>query len=92
MKVVINNCYGGFGLSDEACKFLGIEYAFNIEHDRTNEKLIEAVEKFGDAVNGSYSDLKIVDVPDEATDWQLQEYDGIESIIYVVNGKINHLY
>jgi hypothetical protein len=92
MKVVINNCYGGFGLSDEACKFLGVEYAFAIEDDRTNEKLIEAVEKFGDAVNGSCSDLKIVDIPDEATDWELQEYDGIESIICVVDGKINHLW
>lgn len=56
------------------------------------KKLIEAVEKFGDAVNGSHSDLIIVDIPDEATDWQLQDYDGIESIIYVVDGKINHLY
>lgn len=25
MKVVINSCYGTFQLSDEACKYLGVD-------------------------------------------------------------------
>lgn len=32
MKVVINKCYGGFGLSKEAYKFLGLKWTGMVLH------------------------------------------------------------
>lgn len=81
MKVVINRCFGGFGLSKEALEFLGADYDF--EYDRyemrTDAKLIECVEQLGERANGEYSELKIVEVPDDV-DWHIEEYDGMETV------------
>ena len=82
MKVVINSCYGGYGLSEEAYKYLGIpydDYGFKFDNDRTNPKLVEVVEKLGDKASAVLSDLKIIEVPDDV-DWYIDEYDGWESI------------
>lgn len=78
MKVVINRCYGGFSLSEKACEYLGIpgdgyEYA----EDRANPKLIECIEKLGEDANGTFAELKIVDIPDDV-EWTIEEYDGME--------------
>lgn len=86
MKIVLNKCYGGFGLSEKACEMLGVKYAWNIK--RTDPRLVEVVETLGEEANGNFAELEIVEIPDEATDWDMQEYDGIESLIYVVNGKL----
>ena len=82
MKVVINGCYGGFSLSDEALAFLGIpggsRYAY--DDDRANPKLVECVEKLGEAVNhDSASYLYVVEVPDDVK-WTITDYDGIEQV------------
>ena len=82
MKVVINACYGGFGLSEEAYKFLGLKwdkYGYDFCDDRTNPKLVECVEKLGKKANGQSAELKVVEIPD-GIDWELDEYDGIEHI------------
>ena len=104
MKIVINVCYGGCGLSVKAAKYLGIEpHQLDIETDhislscysnddmeyRTNPKLIQCIEELGSDANGKFANLKIVDIPDNNTDWRINEYDGFESIIYVVDGKIH---
>lgn len=82
MKVVINGCYGGFSLSDEALAYLGIPGGsrFSYEDDRTNPKLVECVEKLGEAVNhDSASYLYVVEVPDDVK-WTITDYDGIEQV------------
>lgn len=87
MKVVINNCFGGFGLSDEAEAWLykrGLDVndfgTFTNENKlRTQPLLVECVETLGKDVNTSYSELKIIEIPDDV-DWGISEYDGIESI------------
>lgn len=90
MKMVINTCFGGFGLSEAARVFLNIKYDSNIERD--DPMLIICVEALGEKAFGSCAKLKVVTIPDEATDWELDEYDGAESITYVVDGKIFHIY
>ena len=87
MKIVINRCYGGYGLSEEACKMLNSN-EYDYDDDRTNTKLIEVVEALGDKANTRFSMLRIVEIPDEATDYMINDYDGVESIIYVVDGKL----
>jgi hypothetical protein len=88
MKIVINVCFGGFGLTEEAKKALGIEYSEDIK--RTDSRLVEMVET--DAVNiaDRFAELEVIEIPDEATDWEINEYDGLESITYVVDGKLYH--
>ena len=82
MKVVINGCYGGYSLSDEALAYLGIpggsRYAY--DDDRANPKLVECVEKLGEAVNhDSASYLYVVEVPDDVK-WTITDYDGVEQV------------
>lgn len=88
MKIVLNKCYGGFGLSHWALDQLGIETEWEI--DRDDPRLIELVEKYPDKASGYFARLKIIEIPNHCTDWELDEYDGLESIIYVVDGKIYH--
>lgn len=91
MKLVINTCYGGFELSDKAEKMLGGENAYELERD--DPKLVEVVETLGkEAYNTDVSRLSVVEIPDNATDYEVNEYDGYESVIYVVDGKIHHVY
>ena len=82
MKVVINGCYGGYSLSDEALAYLGIPGGsrYTYDHDRTNPKLVECVEKLGEAAShGLGSSLYVVEVPDDV-EWTITDYDGIEQV------------
>jgi len=83
MKIVINRCYGGYGLSKEAYKFLGLEwdsYGYAFDDDRTNTKLIECVEQLKEKANGSFAKLQIARIPDNIK-WEINEYDGMECVI-----------
>jgi len=110
MKIVINCCYGGFGLSDTALEMIlnrkGIEwekklpihewgFSFYTRKDNPEESLeahnlftwdkrndpilIEVVEALGEDAWGSYSELKVVEIPDEV-DWEIVDYDGMEHV------------
>ncbi len=90
MKICINTCFGGFGLSDEALQMLGFKTRYPLI-SRTDPRLIEVVNTLGKAANGHCARLAIVDIPDEATDWEIDEYDGSEGVIYVLDGKLYHI-
>ena len=130
MKIVINNCHGGFGLSHKAIvRYLELqdkkvwieededwegsfnywlvpkeERLINRESDfwsmaddekksynetwreqnfnyreiaRDDAVLIQVVEELGSDANSRYSELKIVEIPDDVA-WQIDEYDGAE--------------
>lgn len=79
MKVVINRCFGGFGLSHEALKHLGISEDDQYELERTDPRLVEAVEKLGKQASGSWSDLLVVEIPDDMP-YYIDDYDGAETI------------
>lgn len=83
MKVVINICYGGFGLSEAAYKMLGPEwdkYGFVYNRDnRTDPKLVACVEELGDQASGRFAKLTVVEIPDNI-EWEIEEYDGQEWI------------
>ncbi len=84
MKVVINSCYGGFGLSKKAYEFLGIPwdgygYSHSSYDERSDPKLVDCVEKLGESANGRFANLLVVEIPDDV-EWHIEEYDGIESI------------
>jgi hypothetical protein len=91
-KIVINACFGGFGLSEEARAMWrerkGIAdterptYADEIERDDAD--LIAVVEALGSEKAGDdrYARLKVVEVPMWLREkgWHIEEYDGSEHI------------
>lgn len=82
MKVVINRCFGGFGLSKKAVKDLGCKtpYDYDSEDMRTAPELIKLVEEKGsEYCSDSMSQLKVVEIPDDV-DWYIDNYDGVETI------------
>lgn len=84
MKIAINRCYGGFELSKEAYDFLGLEwdghgFAYSDHDRRTDPKLIECIETLGKKANGSYSELAVVEIPDDV-EYEITEYDGAEQV------------
>ena len=83
MKIVVNKAFGGYGygLCDNEWNFV-----YEHEDDRANSVLVQFVENY----DGKCGDLQVVEIPDTATDWEVDEYDGFESVTYVVDGKIYH--
>ena len=78
MKIVINHCYGGFSLSEELTKELGLTYAGR-DVDRTDPRLIAAVEKDNKAASVQVAELIVAEIPSGAK-YRIQEYDGLEWI------------
>lgn len=96
MEIVINTNYGNYGVSNRAAN--AIRKAHETEETSGNKfrmspTLINFIKTYGSkAASASYAHLKIVNIPDDATDWRIQEYDGLESILYVLDGKIHKIY
>ena len=81
MKIVINAEYShyGCGVPEE---YDGLLYDY--EYKRNHPKLVEFVETHPNECG----DLKICEIPDEATDWLIDERDGNEQVIYALNGRL----
>jgi hypothetical protein len=85
MKVVINGCFGGFGLSDAALDEYKSRsditdpdfYYYDIPRDCP--VLVAMVEEQGTTINGAFSDLKVVEIPD-GINWYIEDYDGREHV------------
>jgi len=83
--IVINDCYGGFSLSDRAVaeykKMAGITDPNFLHRDipRDDPYLVTLVRDLGMSANGECANLKIVEIPGDV-EWLVQEYDGAEWI------------
>lgn len=81
--VVINDCYGGFGLSKRAqaeyCRLAGIQEVGFYDRDvaRDDPYLVKVVRELGMGANGTHANLKIVEIPGDV-EWMVSEYDGAE--------------
>lgn len=89
MKIVVNKCYGGFELPLEFCKKYDFRPFSDIE--RNDERLVRFVLERGSKIKIRGTDLRVIEIPDNATDWEIAEYDGLEEVIFVVNGKLCHI-
>jgi hypothetical protein len=72
--VVINDCYGGFGLSDLAITDPGW---YDRDVARDDPYLVKVVKELGSAASGGHAKLKIVEIPGDVL-WHIGEYDGVE--------------
>ena len=86
MKIVVNRCWGGFGLSEVAVeKYLalkGIKYDghfYDGDIPRDDIDLVVVVEALDSASWGGHSHLEVVEIPDDVK-WQIHDYDGMETI------------
>lgn len=64
------------------------------QYDRQREQLIgdqwfEVDREFHNwCKNNMNTDLRVAVIPDDVTDWMVSDYDGLETIYFVRNGKI----
>ena len=83
MKIVINTCFGGFGLSpigrDDYESRSEVELDSELDISRTDPILVAMIEEDSGLYNGSYASLKVVEIPDDV-DWEISDYDGREHI------------
>lgn len=89
MKVVINDCFGGFSLSNKAiARYNEItgrnrsnDYCDGREIKRDDPVLVQVVEELGKEANGNYANLVIIELPNEpGLKWHIADYDGSEHI------------
>ena len=90
MKLVINNCWGGFGLSEKGLLLyaeLSGQKVDNVKSNydagkyppRNDVHLVKVVETLGDEASSDLADLKIIDIPNDVA-FDIYNYDGIESV------------
>lgn len=87
MRVLINACYGGFGISKEAKKLIAERKGIapddvnDFSRDlRTDADALRIFDEMGSArFSGQFAEVKAVEIPDDV-DWVISEYDGNEWI------------
>ena len=90
MEILLNDCYGGFGVSEKALELYNersgndVTYISGYEGNfRVDPILIDIVKELGDAANDEYSELRIDHVPD-GYGYKIEEYDGLETLHLIV--------
>jgi len=87
-KIVINTCFGGFGLSKLATAAVAERKNMKLadfsvyELARDDYDLITVVEALGEEADGQFSKLKVVEIPADVN-WDIAEYDGVEHVYEV---------
>lgn len=87
-KILVNTTIGVFGLKDEYFEDF-MTRTKGLDDIREDKKLIALVEKGAD-IGDNYADIGIAEIPDNATDYVIEEYGGKETVLYVVDGKIRY--
>lgn len=88
MIMVLNKDWGGFHLPETFCEQYGFDRYDAITRD--DPRLVKFVQSHGGLYDGDGVRLRLVEIPDTMTDWEMNDYDGIETTTYVVDGKIYH--
>lgn len=90
MKIAVNKNYGGFRLTDKQIEVLqplvNEDFIDEVDYNqklRNDPILIRTLELYP-----NNNDVRIIEIPDNSTDWIINEYDGFETVYYVVDGKI----
>jgi hypothetical protein len=86
-RIVINRCYGGFGLSNQAAKryrelaWIPEEELFwTYDIPRDSKILLQVIAELGVVkASGPHAELKVIEVPD-GVKWHIADYDGMEHI------------
>lgn len=84
MKVVYNNCYGGFNLSDKALDWYKeltgkLGEICDSDISRHDPALVKVVETLREKANGYVADLRVKEI--KGNKYRIEEYDGAESVV-----------
>jgi len=91
MKIAVNRDYGGFSIPTPLEGLLGEKSLYdNDPRIRCHPILVAFLERYR-LNDDNDSSLVVVNIPDEATDWKITEYDGMETLHYVIDGKIHSI-
>ena len=82
MELVINTSYGGISDSS-AAKRLNPQFIEDVKSGRFVGE--------GDDVWGYAETLKVISIPDEATDYMIVNYDGAEGVIFCIDGELAYV-
>lgn len=88
-EIVLNGCYGGFGISEAAKKWLSergmtkeqiedTDRHWPTNEARMNPLLIKCIKTLGKEANGNHADLRIETFTGNKI--RIDEYDGIEQL------------
>ena len=90
-RIVVNTCFGGFSLSEEAKTMYkkatvdqpqqGSQWYIDEDISRDDPVLLQVIDEIGlNNAGGYFSKLDIVEIPDDipVDGWVIQEYDGKE--------------
>lgn len=90
--IAINRCYGGFGLSDQACDYLARKknvpevYARRLKRNDPDLIAMILAHQNGNItfpINGFCADVGLAEISEDAyrlDAWKIDEYDGVESV------------
>ena len=84
MIILANRTYGGFHHTRECVEHFNLRSCYN-RTDFENRIDPELIDFYHHHDRG---DIGFCYIPNEATDWDIIEYDGLEYVIYVLNGKL----
>ena len=87
-KILVSVDFGGFEVRANLFKDF-MARTQGLTDIREDEELIALVEQ-GKDIGAKYSVIGLAEIPDNATDYEIIEYDGKESVLYVVDGKIRY--
>lgn len=85
MKIAINSTWGGFQLSDKALQYLfkltENKYSpYGTDIERNDPFLIQVCEELAHEASFCKGQIKIVEIPDDVTNFYIIDYDGQETI------------
>ncbi len=89
-QIVLNGCYGCFGLSEcaiELYRELGGNKITRYGFDRCDPILIEVIKRLGEEADGDYAALYVEEL-DERYDYHITDYDGYERLKTSVNENV----
>lgn len=94
IKIVRNACYGGFMLPQQYLNHPKCKAKRAYDHSkeiRTDPILIAMIDPKEGLIIPSATHLVVEEIPANATDWAISEYDGYEEVVYVLGGIIHGL-
>jgi hypothetical protein len=85
IKVLYNNCYGGYGVSKKALELYNKRTGYvkqEYEIKRHDPVLVEIYNELGNEFNAAtYSKIKVEEIPKKYENYyEIHEYDGLEHI------------
>lgn len=91
MILVLNKQYGGWSISAQAAEVLGLDTRYPDCTPEVTKAVADLISTHGsEFVSGPFARLEVVEIPDNTTDYEINEYDGYETVIYVIDGKLYH--